>query len=831
MHHDIFYHREELDKQFDVRTHCILSQDLKEGDGSKRFMAFNRSKELEKLHSALAADNHLYEIIYPNSIIKPYFDLEIETEEANHFKFGQLFINVVIEYISANYNINLEIEDFTVFDSCRVGKLSYHLLVQNKICFESMVHHKLFVADLFKHIMATQPSLIWGIKKGKTIMDKLPYNDFQNFRLPNQSKKGKHHILKNINEVPIDDCFVTLWNGAGNRTPLYCLNALPIVTDDDVSVTENDVVIKATVCDVSEHEKWIDLIMNVIKNESLNGVRLVSRAQWFQICGILKTNEFDRKVWLDWSKLSSKTDTALKQWNRLNSDYVMNIHGLNNVAKDINPIGYKKWLLGDKIMSILTPTLFSQTEYDIAKAFDEIYKGEYVCVDKNKKEFYCWNEEKKIWQFDVGGTPVRLALSKDFSQHYQDCYDVLGNKKADNDSEEFVKKKLGKMQEILIKLRRTNDKNNILTEVCDICKNTSFSSSLNKIEYMIPTNDGKVLNLKTLERLARTIADNFTFECNAKMIPFDESSPEFIKVEEYFDSLFCGNQETKACVLDILKSVFIGKPLRFIYMCIGDGLNGKSLLFKILSKIFGQFMDVISESVIIEQKGNKSALNTEIEKLDKCRVGYITEMREEDALNEKVIKQITGGDAINLRTLQTKDFTIMPTCNMFVLTNELPSFKGEAQASVKRIITIPFNNKFAFDIGFEEKMLLLSDHIFTYIMTKGTIRSEYNLSAEMITEKENYVNQNIDNTLQEFCKICLIDDAEGSIILNDIRIIFENYCLKNKLKNCLTQRKFTTKMKKLGFDIKESNGKTRLYGKLIVFEQEENEVPTIPLLK
>ena len=240
-------------------------------------------------------------------------------------------------------------------------------------------------------------------------------------------------------------------------------------------------------------------------------------------------------------------------------------------------------------------------------------------------------------------------------------------------------------------------------------------------------------------------------------------------------------------------------------------------------------MDIISESVIIEQKGNKSALNTEIEKLDKCRLGYVTELKETDKLNEKVIKQISGGDAINLRTLHTKDCTINPTCNTFVLTNEMASFNGEAKSNLDRMIIIPFKANFKINDGFEKEMLELSDYIFSYIMHKGNVLDKFNLSEEMIEEAKKHAKNNTETTLEDYLKEYLIDCVNDKkdnklIVLNDLRLKFEAYCVANKLNNSLTQKKFTSKMKTLGFIIKEANSKTMLYNKKFKdTELDENE--------
>lgn len=583
-------------------------------------------------------------------------------------------------------------------------------------------------------------------------------------------------------------------------------------------------VIGSARCGPHEYNKWVavaQVIKNETKDEGLNDF-----VAW--------TNEFgtDKKKKNAITKYQKEIRyTPKKDLGRLG------IGSLHFWAKSDNPQAYRIAFppekqtemviepdMADKF-KLIDPIIASPADYAIAFAYNKIYDGLQKCVDRQRREFYCFDEDSKLWNFDVGGTPIRNRISTEFHAIFEKYKQVKENETEmlDPNSKECEanKKAVKSMCELMIRLGKTNDKNNILTEISDICKDVKFPSTLNKTEYVIPTNDGKVLDMRTLELTDRTIKHNFSYVCNAKLIPYDATDAKFIGAKDYFDKLFCGNTETISCVINILKSVFIGRPLRYIYFCIGSGSNGKSLLFKILNKIFGEFMDVISESVIIEPKGNKSALNTEIEKLDKCRLGYITELKETDKLNEKVIKQISGGDSINLRTLHTKDHTINPTCNLFVLTNEFPTFNGEAVSMLNRIITIPFKNTFAVKDEFEREMLEISDYIFSYVMHTGTICDKFDLSTEMIEEKDKHRKNNTETALGDYMKVrfadCVNDKKTNKLILlNDVRVDFEHYCERYKLKNTLSARKFPAKMRELGYNVKESNSKILLYGKKFI---------------
>jgi phage/plasmid-associated DNA primase len=583
-------------------------------------------------------------------------------------------------------------------------------------------------------------------------------------------------------------------------------------------------IIGSARCGPQKYKEWVAVaqaIKNETKDEGLNDF-----VAW--------TNEFgtDNKKKEAIIKYQKEIKyTPKKELGRVG------IGSLHYWAKTDNPQAYRIAFQSQKQTEIviepdmadkfklIDPIIASPADYAIAFAYNKIYDGLQKCVDRQRKEFYCFDEKSKLWNFDIGGTPIRNRISTEFHAIFDKYIQVKQNEAETfepNSKECEANKKIVKsMCELMIRLQKTNDKNNIMTELGDICKDVKFPSTLNRCEYLIPTNDGKVLDMRTLELTDRTINHNFSFVCNAKLIPYDATHEHFIKAKDYFDELFCGNKDTISCVINILKSVFIGRPLRYIYFCIGVGSNGKSLLFKILNKIFGEFMDIISQSVIIQPKGNKSALNTEVEKLDKCRVGYITEVKETDDLNEIVIKQITGGDAINLRTLHTKDHTINPTCNTFVLTNEFPKFNGDAVSMQNRMIAIPFKKIFEVKDGFEKEMLEISDYIFSYVMHTGIICDKFNLSTEMVEEMEKHRKNNTETALADYMKIRFADCENNNttnklILINDVRVDFIHYCERYKITNKIEQKKFPAKMRELGYKVKESGGKNVLYNKKFI---------------
>ena len=465
-------------------------------------------------------------------------------------------------------------------------------------------------------------------------------------------------------------------------------------------------------------------------------------------------------------------------------------------------------------IDFLNKILRTQGENDYAKFFTYLYGYKFVFVRENI--FYIFNE-KKIWQIDNDGTTIRKMLSNDYYEEfilYQNYYKKIYEEYNLKDEEkEEIKIKINKIEIISSRLKKTTDKNNILKEIKDEIKDSDFDKDMNREKYVLPLENSKMFNMKTLEIYERTIKNKFNYECNANYI--NMTIEEENDIMKYFMDLFCDNERMVYCVLDIFKSIFSGLKLRYIFFFTGVGSNGKSLLFKLLVKIFQKAIDTISTDVIIERT-NKSSITTEFEKLDKSRLGYITELKEVHKLNIDIIKKISGGDDIDSRGLFKSNTTIQPTTNLCVLTNELPKFNAE-QAIIDRIIIIPFNNRFEVNINYEEEMMNKKDLIFSFIMKNGNIKDKFDLTEEMISCKNEYIENNTKDYLKDFIEE-YYDIKEfikkEKILRDEFRRSYDEYCIKKRIKvNNDTNTKFTRELlKKYNIDSKETHGKSYYIG-------------------
>jgi hypothetical protein len=433
---------------------------------------------------------------------------------------------------------------------------------------------------------------------------------------------------------------------------------------------------------------------------------------------------------------------------------ILNNYGINIKLKikefdEIIEIGeYDGGLLINDFNFLRTNTDFLEHLYNCDKFSNKIYK-------EDEKTYYYYNKDTTIFE-PTTSQDIRQITSK-----Y--VLDLL------RDNETMIDSKILQKYEN----KYGNDMRNILK---DYKINKDCHKIFNKLLCFIPIKDNKIIyigeerckiyNDETIfesneifkkiegkiyeknEIFDRTEFFKFNYVSNVNYIE-ELSIEEYNFCKKYFNDIFCDKTETVKTVLNILKTSMSGIVLKYLFCCVGSkGNNGKSIFFDVMLKgIFGNMIDVLNKSIIIDT-GVKSNLNTECEKLDKIKIGYVNEFSDSDIFNNTMIKTITGGDNLNLRTLQTKDNTLKPTCNLFINSNSLPKSAYNLDTALfNRIVIIPFDKTFENDITFKFKLKNKIDALFSYIIQNGKIVYEkLELSEEMKSENNKYKDNNKKNS-------------------------------------------------------------------------------------
>jgi hypothetical protein len=163
-------------KDTSVESCLCFAMDITETSGHKSFsiVPLDETKTVHNLSSLLTKDNHIYEWLTPSRPVKPYFDLEMEIEGLTlntSSKLLDVFIRYLCSELNQIFDLHITQNDLIILNSSKIGKLSYHLVINSNIYFENTIQHGHFIKWLnsrfIKPLMILSPLL--GLKKTQMV--------------------------------------------------------------------------------------------------------------------------------------------------------------------------------------------------------------------------------------------------------------------------------------------------------------------------------------------------------------------------------------------------------------------------------------------------------------------------------------------------------------------------------------------------------------------------------------------------------------------------------------------------------------------------------------
>lgn len=124
----------------------------------------------------------------------------------------------------------------------------------------------------------------------------------------------------------------------------------------------------------------------------------------------------------------------------------------------------------------------------------------------------------------------------------------------------------------------------------------------------------------------------------------------------------------------------------------GFGANGKTIRRKVVHELMGSYATTIeSGDLALNRNKNHKTLNSS---LLGARVLASSEIAEGDRLDEKWVKDLTGGDPVKCRYLYGRDFDAVLFGKLESYGNHLPRIKGRDLGIWRRVLVVPYNQHF-----------------------------------------------------------------------------------------------------------------------------------------
>jgi P4 family phage/plasmid primase-like protien len=418
----------------------------------------------------------------------------------------------------------------------------------------------------------------------------------------------------------------------------------------------------------------------------------------------------DDRLFLSWVMLRSKASDfdydsipALygewkKHFNKNSSKDSVTKRSIMYWAKQYNFEGYEK-VKKNSINFHIEESINSGTEYDLAQVLKEMFKDKYVCVSYNNKGIWYTFKEHR-WVLDKGMS-LREKISKDMYELYSNKSDDMSNEyhqyDASDDRQDFIRKKVKSLSDIKFKLKKTNDKNNIMREAMELFYDSDFISNMDKNKNLMCFNNG-VVDFKNKVFRDGCPDDYITKTTKINFVPLDKTNEDILKTEndivDFMKKLF-PIPELEKYMWDHLSSCLIGSNKNQTFNVYhGSGSNGKSILTDLMSLTLGEYKGMVPITLVTERRGLIGGTSDEVLKLKGVRYAVMQEPTKGVKLNEGVMKELTGGDPIQARGLYSESEIFEPQFSLVVCTNNLFDIDSNDDGTWRRIRKCDFESKF-----------------------------------------------------------------------------------------------------------------------------------------
>lgn len=444
----------------------------------------------------------------------------------------------------------------------------------------------------------------------------------------------------------------------------------------------------------------------------------------------------DERMFLTWVKVRSKASdfeysSVMKlfgEWKKYFNQY----DNKNNMTKK-SIIFWAKTYCPEKFEDIkknsisnyidITLKVDGNTpEYDIAKLLYYIYKDEYIYViNGHSCEWYRFINHH--WELDPKGTSLRTNISDKIYMLYSLKQTELCNERTalkissnvdsdETDSQEitdidiqnkeknsYFSKKIKSVSKILLALKSTSSKNNIMREAQDLFLDREFEKKRDENKFLLGFKNGVYDFSEKRFRDGRP-EDYITMCTNINYIDINYNDNNDKKiVEEIHDTIsrIYPNKDLCRYMWEHWASALIGANLtQTIHFYLGNGSNGKSIITTLLKSTFGSYCDKCSIQLITDERGKLGAATPELAKLKALRLVYMSEPKKGASLNDGITKELTGDPDLEGRGLYKDVITFSLQCKFIACMNNLLEVRSNDDGIWRRIRVCVHEAKFAY---------------------------------------------------------------------------------------------------------------------------------------
>lgn len=223
----------------------------------------------------------------------------------------------------------------------------------------------------------------------------------------------------------------------------------------------------------------------------------------------------------------------------------------------------------------------------------------------------------------------------------------------------------------------------------------------------------------------------------------------------------------------------------------GGGSNGKSKFIEAIRETVGSdFAGPASHGLLTEKQNDRHA--TERASLYGKRFVFCSETGHGAALDEDLIKSLTGGDCITARYCHKDPFSFVPSFTIFLITNHKPKVRGTDNGIWRRLNLIPWQQRFWLewrgesgppelkaDPSMPEKLAAERSGILAWMVRGCLAWQQDGLKAPSEVQLATAEYRTAEDMIGQFVAQCCITMPSLRVRFNDLYARFEEWCEGN----------------------------------------------------
>jgi len=445
--------------------------------------------------------------------------------------------------------------------------------------------------------------------------------------------------------------------------------------------------------------------------------------------------------------------------------------------------------------------LVLQSHGDIrnAKAFAQVACGQFLYI-ATRDRWLSWSQDK--WQ--LCEKDEHVAMAKDVcAQILNAANDVFGQNRERG--KRLIQEAMAahNLSRITAMLKLTVSEPDMATT----------DRELDGDPYLLGVSNG-VIDLRTGLHWFNRPDLRITRYCNAQ---FDQD-PKCNRWLAFLNQIFMGDVETIDCVQRLLGCTLLGlSDEEILIICYGHGSNGKSVFSNVIHNIMGGYSITAPPSLLTARRQDDTGPRNDLAALAGARYVSINEMQAGDRLDEQVVKMLAGREPISARFLHQEFFEFMPSFTPWLRTNHKPIITGLDDGIWRRLVLLPFEQKFdgdSKDPNLEHKLLAERDGILMWMVegAKLFLQSGLCMSPRMRKEMGTYRTES--DLLGEFLSDQTTTRADGKTNQGMLYTSYGEWCQGCGVRP-LSKKTFTQRLAERGYPEGKS-GKNRYYCGLII---------------